>query len=185
MPSQASQPRRGVANYSERPFKDLVDEEKRPFVIRRIASTLLGGYRFVYDEADDDSTLPIHLHLLQILIYAIIPAIVVILILVLPNDRPTAVVVAGLVALGINFIIQLISYFVQRRSNQQTGQQGIKELEDDGACCGKKAYLFLFPARHSLLELFVCVLITGVYTALMTYFMHIKTLDTLNSHLTA
>jgi len=153
-------------------------------VIRRIASTLLGGYRFVYDEADDDSSLPFHLHLLQILIYCIVPAIVIILTLVLPKDRPTAVVIAGLVAFSLNTVVQLISYCVQRRSNQQTGLAGIKELEDDEACCGKKAYLFLFPARQSLTELLVCVLLTGVYTSLMTYFMHGATLDALNSHLT-
>ena len=54
---------RGQANYSERPFKDLVDEEKRPFVKRRILSTLLGGYRLVYNEEDDESYIPFHLHI--------------------------------------------------------------------------------------------------------------------------
>ena len=52
----------GNASYNERPFTDLVDEEKRPFVKRRVLSTLLGGYRTAFDDADDESSIPIHLH---------------------------------------------------------------------------------------------------------------------------
>jgi hypothetical protein len=40
----------------------LVDEEKRPFVKRRLLSTILGGYRVVFNEEDDDSSIPFHLH---------------------------------------------------------------------------------------------------------------------------
>ena len=65
--SEESQPRRnranGNASYNERPFTDLVDEEKRPFVKRRVLSTLLGGYRTAFDDADDESSIPIHLHI--------------------------------------------------------------------------------------------------------------------------
>jgi hypothetical protein len=57
----------------------LVDEEKRLFVRRRVIATILGGYRTVFDESDDESYIPWHLHLFQIFIYAIMPAIVIVL----------------------------------------------------------------------------------------------------------
>jgi hypothetical protein len=56
-----------------------VDEEKRPFVKRRVLATLLGGYRVVFNEEDDESFIPFHLHVFQVLIYCIMPAVVVVL----------------------------------------------------------------------------------------------------------
>jgi|LauGreDrversion4_2_1035121.scaffolds.fasta_scaffold44894_2 hypothetical protein len=49
----------------------------------------------------------------------------------------------------------------------------IAESLDEETCCGKKAYLFLFPARQSFFEVLFVILISGIYGALMTYFMHI------------
>ena len=56
-----------------------MDEEKRPFVKRRVLATLLGGYRVVFNEEDDESFIPFHLHVFQVLIYCIMPAVVVVL----------------------------------------------------------------------------------------------------------
>jgi hypothetical protein len=53
--------------------------------------------------------------------------------------------------------------------NQPGG--AIKELSDD-TCCGRKAFLFLFPARSSILHLLFVVLLGGVYGSLNTYFIH-------------
>ena len=128
----------------------------------------------MFDEEDDESKIPFHLHLFQILIYCIIPAIVIIFTQVMKDDRSTAIIVAGLIAFGINFLIQLVSYFVQRRSNLQTSglMKVAHDSSEDESCFGKKAYLFLFPARSSFWEVICCVVFTGVYTSLMTYFLH-------------
>ncbi len=96
--------RGGNASYNERPFTDLVDEEKRPFVKRRVLSTLLGGYRIAFDDGDEESSIPIHLHIFQIFIYAIMPAIVIVMTR-LPIDRPTAVIIGGAVPMVINLVI--------------------------------------------------------------------------------
>lgn len=61
---------------------------------------------------------------------------------------------------------------------------GIKDLSEDEAICGKKDYLFLFPARQSLLEVFAVIIITGLYGALMTYFIHSITLVNLQGNTT-
>jgi len=36
--------------------------------------------------------------------------------------------------------------------------------------------MFLFPARSSIIELVIVVILTGVYSALMVYFIHERTL---------
>ena len=38
----------------------------------------------------------------------------------------------------------------------------------------------MFPARQSIGEVFFVILLSGVYGALMTYFIHIKTMHVLN-----
>ncbi len=72
---------------------------------RRLLSTILGGYRIVYDESDDESYIPVHLHILQLLIYAIMPAIVIIVTKALVDNRKTAVLIGGFVPMGLNLII--------------------------------------------------------------------------------
>jgi hypothetical protein len=59
--------------YKAKPFSDLVDEDKRPFIKRRICSTLCGGYRTAIEESTGKSV-PVLGHILQILIMLIFPA---------------------------------------------------------------------------------------------------------------
>lgn len=107
------------------------------------------------------------------------PAIVIIVTQVLKNDRTTAILIGGFVPLGLNFVIQVTSYLIQRSINKAVSGGGVPH-EIDEACCGKKAYLFLFPARSSFWELLFVTLLTGVYGALVTYFMHIQTMLRIN-----
>jgi len=65
----------------------------------------LGGYRILYNEADDDSKIPPQLHILQIIVYCIIPGIVIGLTQGLKDDRETAVLIGGFIPLGLNLII--------------------------------------------------------------------------------
>ena len=108
---QRPQPR-GPATYNERPFKDLVDEENFKFVTRRVIGTLFGGYRFVFNEADDDSLIPWHLHFLQLIVYLIMPAVVVIFTQGFANDRNTGVVLGGIIPMALNTILQFSSYLI-------------------------------------------------------------------------
>ncbi len=88
-----------------------MDEDKRPFVRRRICSTLLGGYRTVFNEAEEKG-IPIHLHFLQLLIYLIVPGIVIATTLGLKSNRAAAVIISGVVTLGLNLVFQTISYLL-------------------------------------------------------------------------
>jgi len=52
--SNANRRRTSKITYRQRPFTDLVDEDKHSFVKRRYLSTFLGGYRIVADETSDN-----------------------------------------------------------------------------------------------------------------------------------
>ena len=39
-------------DYPERDVKDLIEEDKRPFGLRRLLTTTFGGFRCVYDEEE-------------------------------------------------------------------------------------------------------------------------------------
>lgn len=109
------------------------------------------------------------------------PAVVIVLTQVLNNDRRTAILIGGFVPLGLNLIIQISSYVTQKCVNKSVSNMSkIAEILDDESCCGKKAFLFLFPARQSFSEILFVILLSGVYGALMTYFMHIQTMLILN-----
>lgn len=72
---------------------------------RRVISTLLGGYRFVLNEANDESYIPFYLHIFQILIYLIMPAIVFVLTKIFKEERATAIVLGGIIPLVLNLIL--------------------------------------------------------------------------------
>jgi hypothetical protein len=86
-----------------------------------------------------------------------------------------AVIIGGIIPLIINFILQIVSYVIQRRLSK-------KPLIDslDESCCGIKGYLFLFPSRSSFTEVIFVVFLTGIYGSLMTYFIHDQTFNNLN-----
>ena len=60
-------------SYEDKDFGYLIDTEKRPFVLRRLVQTFSGGYRL---RKGDEDSLHWSLHVLQILPYGIVPAIV-------------------------------------------------------------------------------------------------------------
>jgi len=64
--------------YPARLPKDLIDEDKRPFVTRRLIATLFGGIRFVYDENEQEY---IHwsLYIFQLLIYVFMPGLILLI----------------------------------------------------------------------------------------------------------
>ncbi|CDW89360.1 pecanex-like protein 4 [Stylonychia lemnae] len=135
----------------------------------------MGGYRIVYNEADDDSKLPPQLHLFQILIYCIIPGIVIGLTQGLKNDRKTAVLIGGFIPFGLNLILQILAFILQKQINSKSIASVAKDISDV-PFFSKENYLFLIPARSSIIELIIAVILTGVYGALMTYFIHERTL---------
>jgi len=98
-----------------------VDEDKRSFVRRRILTTLLGGYRINYNEEDEDSKVGFLMHLLQILIYLIMPANVIIFTQVFKEQRSAAIIIGGIVPLIFNLVVQTTSYVIQRRANKGNG----------------------------------------------------------------
>lgn len=69
---------------------------------------------------------------------------------------------------------------VKCSNKSNNGLANVAEDMSDDSFCGKKAFLFLFPARSSFFELIVTVLITGIYGSLMTYFLHASTFLILN-----
>ena len=64
----------------------------------------------MYDESDDESYIPWYLHIIQILIYAIMPVIVIIVTKALVDNRQAAVLIGGFVPMGLNLVIQTVSY---------------------------------------------------------------------------
>ena len=63
----------------------------------------MGGFRTVYNEFDE-VPISIGFYLAQILIYLIIPAIVIGSAYIFKDNRTSAILLSGLVSLGLNLI---------------------------------------------------------------------------------
>ena len=96
-------------SYREKPFTDLVDEDKHALVVRKLAASLLGGYRTVLNDYDEDA-LPVGLHLAQILIYLIVPATTLLATQVLPDDPWLAMALGGALPLVINLALMAAAW---------------------------------------------------------------------------
>jgi len=87
------------AGFTEKEFASLIDEEKREFVRHRLVQTLLGGYRTLWR---DEESIPWHLHLLQFLIFLLIPGISIMAVKAFNEDRNLAVILGAVIPFAIN-----------------------------------------------------------------------------------
>lgn len=134
--------------YRARPFTELVDEDKHGFVKRRFISTLLGGYRYVQDEQETEF-IPITQHLAQLLVL-IIPPVVIGVISSVVSNLAAAVVISGALLVLFNGALMTLRW--------------------------KKGEMFLVPHR-GMVESIVCIIITFLYGAAMTYLLHTSTFE--------
>jgi len=167
------QARPGAGNdvsYRAKPFSDLIDEDKHGLVRRKLVAGLLGGYRTVNNENDEEA-ISVGLHLGQIAIYFIVPAATAVSLVVVPDDQWTAMALGGALPLLINLIVMMVSRRLgtDRRTD---------EAESDVSCCSKEGFLFLFPPKSGLGEIFLAAVLTAVHGALMSYMFHPSTTGT-------
>lgn len=71
---------------------------------RRICQTLVGGYRTVYNETEEKS-IPILLHILQVIIYLIVPGVSILMVKIFKDNRDVAIILGGLIPFSINLVI--------------------------------------------------------------------------------
>lgn len=118
------------------------------------------------NEHDEDS-LPIGLHLGQLLIYLIVPVTTLLsaVALQLADDPWIAMAIGGALPLLINLPIMLISMWLKPK--------GDKEVDSDGlSCCSKAGFLFLFPPKAGVGEVVLASLLTFLHGALMVWMIH-------------
>jgi hypothetical protein len=79
-PSRPSLNSRGNTDYKERSPLDLIEEDKRPYAIRKLLSTFLGGARIVYNETSQKYIHPL-LYFTQLFNYLQFPIVCLLLFL--------------------------------------------------------------------------------------------------------
>ena len=87
-------------DYPERDVKDLIEEDKRPFAVRRVITTLLGGFRCVYDE-EESVWINKCLYPAQIILYLLIPGIIVLTVFGNPTNLKTAVIISACASFSV------------------------------------------------------------------------------------
>jgi hypothetical protein len=83
--------------------KDLIEEDKRPFALRRIVASLCCGLRLVYDEIEEKYVNPL-MYPLQLILACVYPAIVLVSITASTDDFLVSVIIAA----SVTFLLTLI-----------------------------------------------------------------------------
>ena len=126
-------------------------------MLRKLAASLLGGYRTAANDYEEDS-LSLGLHLAQILIYLIVPASVLVSVVVLGDQKWMAMIVGGAVPLVINVVLMIVALSLGSDEDSQ-----------------KSGFLFLFPAKSGAFEVLLAAVLTFVNGALMVYIVNPET----------
>ena len=109
--------RKGPREYPERDPLDLIEEDKRPFVRRKLTSTCCGGFRTVYDEVTAKSVNP-GLLALQILIYLFLPGVIIVIAHAAMDEKVDRMEACGIVA-GLAFLVcgglHGLSFYMKRK----------------------------------------------------------------------
>ena len=100
-----------MIDYPERSVKDLIEEDKRPFALRRIVASLCCGLRLVYDENEEKYVHPL-MYPLQLIIICVFPAIVLVSITASAEDTLTSAIIGGAITLVLTLLLQGTSYFM-------------------------------------------------------------------------
>ena len=127
-------------------------------------STVLGGYRLVFDEVNE-TYIGCGLHLGQLLIILTCPAV---LIAIRNQGEVTeACIIGGGILFTLNLIAMTISKLIKG---------DVSEAEEDTGCFTKQGFLFLFPKREGIVEMIWSLLVTFGYGAGMTYALRPETM---------
>ncbi len=108
---------KGPRDYPERDPLDLIEEDKRPYVRRKLISTCCGGFRSVYDEVTAQTLHPA-LFLIQILTYLFYPGLILLFSGVIWSEkgmRMEACTVVAVIAFILGCLLQVSSYMLKRQ----------------------------------------------------------------------
>lgn len=112
--------RKGPREYPERDPLDLIEEDKRPFVRRKLVATCCGGFRYVYDEVTAKTIHP-GLIVLQILLYLFLPGVILVITQVAMDEKVNRMEACALVA-GLAFLVcgslHGLSFYMKRKENE-------------------------------------------------------------------
>ena len=121
--------RKGPQDYPERNPLDLIEEDKRPFVRRKLLATCCGGVRTVYDEVTAQP-LPCALLAVQILTYLFYPGLILLSTRTLwPdfNDREASCAFVAAISFFVCSLLHGSSFLLKRKELAHAAQKSVQQ----------------------------------------------------------
>ncbi|KAK7068275.1 hypothetical protein SK128_016758, partial [Halocaridina rubra] len=151
----------------------LVNNYKKPFIIRRLIETFLGGLRLF---ASDD--VPFYVYLLQILLFSVIPFLSIACVLlghsgVLQDDWD--VYICGIVEFLYALLLQILAYFLRKQRSKVEGVEHVNLAIDEeylefDSPFGPKTWCFLIREKRSKINILFHSLVVGVVGGWAIYY---------------
>ncbi|XP_067119884.1 pecanex-like protein 4 [Centruroides vittatus] len=167
----------------------LISEYKRPFIVRRLLQTFLGGPKIKLG-----FKAPVYIYIIHIVLF-LIPWILAESITPFVDNEEVNITIAmyiyGSVIGALVLLIQFLNYFAQRETSVVSKINKTNHLlEDDevefSACCGIETYQFIFARKNTWFYIICYSLISAVVCATGLEYLYIPKLkEWWNNKLTA
>ncbi|XP_042223472.1 pecanex-like protein 4 isoform X2 [Homarus americanus] len=146
----------------------LVNDYKKPFIIRRLFETFLGGLRLF---ASEDT--PAYVYILQIILFSVIPLVTVLFVLLEHNDMITlfiAVIINAVVAGLYSLAIQTLALVLRTQKSKKGQIEQVNLASDEDVVefdspLGPKTWTFLIREKKLKGGIFIYSLLVGLVGA--------------------
>ncbi|XP_071534106.1 pecanex-like protein 4 [Panulirus ornatus] len=161
----------------------LVNDYKKPFIIRRLVETFLGGLRLF---ASEDA--PFYVYVLQIIVFSVIPLLTILFVTLEHNGMITlsqAVFASAVLAFLYSLAVHLVAYFL-RTQKSKTGEIEQVNLASDeevlqfDSPLGPKTWAFLIREKKLKGGIIINSLLVGVLGGGIVYYVRPSTTYHLN-----
>ncbi|XP_069945486.1 pecanex-like protein 4 isoform X2 [Cherax quadricarinatus] len=151
----------------------LVNDYKKPFIIRRLFETFLGGLRLFGSEGA-----PLYVYLLQMLIFSMIPIFTTLFVLLEHNEMISlhqAVIISGVLDGVYSLVLQLLAYFLRTQKSksgeiEQVNLATDEEVIEFDSPFGPKTWEFLIKEKKMKGAIVVHSIIAGLVGAGVVYY---------------
>nr|XP_045605475.1 pecanex-like protein 4 [Procambarus clarkii] len=156
----------------------LVNDYKKPFIIRRLIETFFGGLRLFASEG-----VPVYVYVLQILTFSVIPIFTTLFVLLEHNGMISliqAVIINGVLGGLYSLALQLLAHFLRNQNSKSGGVEQVnlatdEEIIEFDSPFGPKTWAFLITEKKVKGAVIIHSLIAGLVGAGVVYYVRPST----------
>ncbi|XP_068230069.1 pecanex-like protein 4 [Palaemon carinicauda] len=151
----------------------LVNNYKKPFILRRLLETFLGGLRLCAS-----SDVPLYVYILQLILFSVIPILIIIFVILEHYDKLTlswSVYPCGILVFVYALVIQIIAHLLRTQTSKTQEVEHVNLAVDEeflefDSPFGPKTWSFLIRQKKAKLNIIIHSIIAGVVGGVSVFY---------------